>query len=135
MTLLGVVIPLFVACSLALILTGLIYSHLTMCREKTLRPLLLLIGSLLLFIVQSDAAPPAGYVLVWSDEFEGTFLNTNKWEHRLPGPRNDAINTSNAVSLSNGVLTITTYTEGGTNFTGMIAPWGHRIGCGGAKST
>jgi beta-glucanase (GH16 family) len=91
-----------------------------MCREKKLHPLLLLIGSLFLFIVQSDAAPPAGYVLVWSDEFEGTFLNTNKWEHRLPGPRNDAINTSNAVSLSNGVLTITTYTEGGTNFTGMI---------------
>ncbi len=91
-----------------------------MCGEKKLRPLLLLIGCLRLFILQSDAAPPAGYVLVWSAEFEGTSLDTNQWEHRLPGPRNDAINTSNAVSLSNGVLTITTYTEGGTNFTGMI---------------
>ncbi len=82
--------------------------------------LLLLIGALFLFPVQSHAAPPAGYALVWSDEFDGNSLDTNRWAQRAPGPRNDAINTSNAVSVSNGALTITTYTEGGTNFTGMI---------------
>ncbi|MDB6029164.1 MAG: hypothetical protein JWM68_5387 [Verrucomicrobiales bacterium] len=79
-----------------------------------------LIGSLLLFVIQSQGAPPPGYVLDWSDEFEGSSLDTNKWNHRLPGPRNDSINTAQAVSLANGILTLTTYTEGGTNFTGMI---------------
>jgi beta-glucanase (GH16 family) len=58
--------------------------------------------------------------LAWNDEFDGSSLDTNKWNHRLPGPRNDSINTSNSVSVTNGVLTLTTYTEGGTNFTGMI---------------
>ncbi len=81
--------------------------------------LLLLVG-LLLFGIQSDGAPPPGYVLDWSDEFDGSSLDTNKWNHRLLGPRNDATNTASAVSVTNGVLTITTYTEGGTNFTGMI---------------
>ena len=81
---------------------------------------LVLIGSLLLTGAVSHAAPPPGYVLNWSDEFDGSTLDTNKWNHRLPGPRNDSINTSNAVSVTNGILTLTTYTEGGTNFTGMI---------------
>jgi beta-glucanase (GH16 family) len=81
---------------------------------------LTLIGSLVLTSVACHGAPPAGYVLDWSDEFEGSSLDTNKWKHRLPGPRNDSVNTANAVSVTNGTLTITTYTEGGTNFTGMI---------------
>ena len=79
-----------------------------------------LVGILLLSCIQSYGAPPHGYVLDWSDEFDGTSLDTNKWNHRLPGPRNDAINTAQAVSVTNGVLTISTYTESGTNFTGMI---------------
>ena len=58
--------------------------------------------------------------MTWSDEFDGSSLDTTKWNFRLPGPRNDAINTASAVSVTNGVLTITTYTDGGTNFTGMI---------------
>lgn len=73
-----------------------------------------------LHLISAKGAPPSGYVLAWSDEFDGSTLDTNKWNQRLPGPRNDAVNTANAVSVTNGVLTITTYTEGGINFTGMI---------------
>lgn len=85
-----------------------------------LRLLLGLLSALLLSSISAHCAPPPGYVLDWSDEFDGSSLDTNKWEHRLPGPRNDAINAATAVSVTNGMLTITTYTEGGTNFTGMI---------------
>jgi beta-glucanase (GH16 family) len=81
---------------------------------------LLRLVSLLCFLIPSQAAPPPNYVLAWSDEFDGSSLDTNKWNNRLPGPRNDAINTAQAVSVTNGALTITTYTEGGTNFTGML---------------
>ena len=91
-----------------------------MCIKRKLRPLLWLVGVLLLSAIQSHAAPPSGYVLDWSDEFDGSSLDTTKWNYRVLGPRNDAVNTTNAVSVANGVLTITTYTESGTNFTGMI---------------
>jgi beta-glucanase (GH16 family) len=66
------------------------------------------------------AASPANYYLEWSDEFNGSSLDTNKWAHRALGPRNDAVNTASAISLTNGSLIITSYTEGGTNFTGLI---------------
>ncbi len=82
--------------------------------------LLVLLGSLLVIGVSSRGAAPPGYVLDWSDEFDGSSLDTNKWNQRLPGPRNDSFNTASAVSVTNGALTLTTYTEGGTNFTGMI---------------
>ena len=83
-----------------------------------------LFGFLMLVHAVSHGTPPPGYVLEWSDEFDGSSLDTNKWNQRLPGPRNDSINTSNAVSVANGTLTLTTYTEGGTNFTGMIGTEG-----------
>lgn len=67
------------------------------------------------------AAPPAGYYLVWSDEFTGTSLDTTKWDYWLAGARNDAVNVSSAVSVGGGNLTITTYTTNGTHCTGMIA--------------
>src|SRR6478735_6450917 len=66
------------------------------------------------------AAAPTNYFLEWSDEFSGSSLDTNKWAHRALGPRNDAVNTASAISVTNGSLIITSYTEGGTNFTGMI---------------
>ena len=74
--------------------------------------------SLLGSTVFSSAVPP-GYVLKWSDEFNGNTLNTNFWNYRT-GPRHIAYNTSAAVSVSNGSLVITTYTQDGTNFTGFI---------------
>jgi beta-glucanase (GH16 family) len=67
---------------------------------------------------------PAGWRLTFDDEFSGSSLDATKWAHRLPGVRNSAINTSNAVSVGGGLLTITTYTDAGTNYTGMIGTQG-----------
>jgi beta-glucanase (GH16 family) len=86
----------------------------------SLRPLLRLAGCLLLATNQSFSAPPTGYVLEWSDEFWGSALDKTKWDYRALGSRNNAINTKDAVSVGGGVLVITTYTEGGVHYTGMI---------------
>jgi autotransporter-associated beta strand protein len=67
------------------------------------------------------SAPPAGYYLVWADEFSGSSLDTTKWNYWLAGVRRDAVNTSSAVSVGGGNLTITTYTSNSTHYTGMIA--------------
>lgn len=77
-----------------------------------------------LFCLSAHAAPPAGYKLAWADEFNGPSLDTNKWVLWLLGRRHDAINTADAIMLTNGCLVITTYTEGGTNFTGMVSTRG-----------
>jgi beta-glucanase (GH16 family)/regulation of enolase protein 1 (concanavalin A-like superfamily) len=71
----------------------------------------------------TQAAPPsgAGWDLAWNDEFDGTSLDTSKWNHWLAGPRRDAVNSPSAVSVGDGKLTISTYTLGGTHYTGMIA--------------
>lgn len=73
--------------------------------------------------VSIHAAPPsgAGWNLAWNDEFNGTSLDTSKWNHWLAGPRRDAVNSPSAVSVADGILTISTYTSGGTHYTGMIA--------------
>jgi autotransporter-associated beta strand protein len=68
-----------------------------------------------------SAAPPPGYYLVWADEFNGSALDTSKWDYWLSGPRRDAVNTSSAVSVNGGNLVLTTYTSAGTHYTGMIA--------------
>lgn len=66
----------------------------------------------------------AAWRLTFDDEFSGSSLDATKWTQRLPGPRNSAINTASAVSVGGGVLTITTYTDAGTNYTGMIGTQG-----------
>jgi beta-glucanase (GH16 family) len=65
------------------------------------------------------AGPPPGYVLQWSDEFNGEALDAAKW-HIRTGPRGNAVNTADAISERGGHLVITTYTDGHTNFTGFI---------------
>ena len=69
------------------------------------------------------AAPPsgAGWNLAWNDEFEGSTMDTAKWRHWLPGARRDAVNSPSAVAVADGALTISTYTSGGTHYTGMIS--------------
>jgi autotransporter-associated beta strand protein len=68
----------------------------------------------------AHAAPPPGYALVWSDEFNESSLNTAYWEYARNGWRNSAYDTPAAVSVTGGSLVITSYTSGGTNFTGFI---------------
>jgi hypothetical protein len=63
--------------------------------------------------------PGSGWQLLWRDEFDGTALDTSKWNVDT-GPRRDAMNTADAISVGGGDLTITTYTSGGTNYTGFI---------------
>jgi beta-glucanase (GH16 family) len=53
--------------------------------------------------------PLPGYTLAWHDEFEGKALDPGKWSPWRPGPRRDAINTPEAVTLDgDGRLVITT---------------------------
>lgn len=70
------------------------------------------------------AAPPPGYHLAWSDEFDSASLDINKWSYRQLGKRRDALNVAEAVSVRGGQLTITTYTAGGQHCTGMIGTQG-----------
>lgn len=71
---------------------------------------------------QSDTIPVKGYTLVWSDEFDGNSLNTQKWDYRQLGLRNDAYNSKNAVWLDGqGHLIIEVSRRNDSVFTGMIS--------------
>jgi beta-glucanase (GH16 family) len=73
---------------------------------------------------ESHAIAPPGYQLAWFDEFESLHLDGSKWKHWLEGRRRDAVNTPGAVTIEDGFLVITTYTEGGVTYTGMISTEG-----------
>ena len=73
------------------------------------------------FISSAGATPPPGYYLVWQDEFNSRSLDDTKWEYWLLGPRRDAVNVTNAVSLDGSNLVITTYTSNHVHYTGMVA--------------
>ncbi len=62
---------------------------------------------------------PTGYKLVWQDEFDCDKLDTNKWSVRV-GPRRENHIVAEAVSVKEGVLTITTFTENGKHNTGYL---------------
>jgi autotransporter-associated beta strand protein len=68
-------------------------------------------------------AVPAGIgvgALQWSDEFNGSSLNLSNWAYRPWPTEADSNFTPNAVSVTNGVLTMQVYTENGTNYDGYI---------------
>jgi beta-glucanase (GH16 family) len=72
----------------------------------------------------AETLPPPGWASVWADEFAGSALDTSSWrahsERRL-----DALSTPDAVSVRNGVLTITTYTgSDGVHRTGFLTTEG-----------
>src|SRR5512140_554105 len=68
--------------------------------------------------------PPAGYRLVWQDDFDGATLDPARWTP-LSGPRRGAIETPASVSVANGLLTLTTYTGGGVHYTGFVTSEGN----------
>ncbi|HWC58401.1 MAG TPA: glycoside hydrolase family 16 protein [Verrucomicrobiae bacterium] len=72
-------------------------------------------------IINTHATPPAGYYLVWSDEFNSTVLDRTKWDYWLPGPRRNAVNVTNAILLDGSNLVITTYTSNKVHYTGFVA--------------
>jgi beta-glucanase (GH16 family) len=76
--------------------------------------------------VASLPEPQPGYRLVWHDEFDGEALDTTAWT-AYAGPRRDAENTPDAVSVADGLLTITTHTEAGRHFTGFLDTAGKRL--------
>ena len=64
----------------------------------------------------------------WSDEFAGAELDGTRWDHRASGDRHDGILTPDAVAVGDGMLTITTYTEDGDHYSGMISSLGGSTG-------
>lgn len=67
-----------------------------------------------------SAAIPQDYQLVWRDEFDGDAVSATRWRVN-DEPRGNAVDTPEAISLSDGVMTITTYTEGGVTKTGFLS--------------
>lgn len=65
--------------------------------------------------------PYEGMQMVFNDEFEGSTLDTTKWDHYGLGVRKGATNVENAVSVENGKLKIRVWTENGKAYTGMIS--------------
>ncbi len=76
---------------------------------------------------QTDSSLPVGdeYKLVWADEFAGETLDVTKWDYRNLGPRRDAVNVKETVSLDGqGHLVLTTKRTGDAYHTAMIATQG-----------
>ena len=80
--------------------------------------------SLLIFAGILRAEPPPGYKLQWADEFDGKQLDTKKWTYLWPGENKGGFNVPEAVTVRDGFLTITTYTEAGKHFSGIIGTKG-----------
>ena len=57
---------------------------------------------------------------MWADEFDGTELDTSKWGYHGLGPRRDAINVKEGVTLKDGFLYITTTKVGDEYHTAII---------------
>ncbi|MGD0258558.1 MAG: family 16 glycosylhydrolase [Verrucomicrobiota bacterium] len=88
-------------------------------------PLLVILWGLSL--IPAAATPPAGYYLVWGDEFNGTSLDTTKWDYWVDNRTwGEAYNDGAvAVTVTNGHLVITTKTISGTTYTAMVASDNH----------
>jgi beta-glucanase (GH16 family) len=70
----------------------------------------------------SGGPPSDEYKLVWSDEFDGPGLDTQKWKHRYIGPRKDGINDPSSISTDGqGNLLITCSRKDDKILAGMIS--------------
>ena len=89
-------------------------------RTRFAAPLRRLLAVVLAGLAASPATAAGAPTLTFADEFNGIALDRTRWSHRATGPRFDAVVTPDAVSVGGGVLTIKTYTQAGTHYTGMI---------------
>lgn len=75
--------------------------------------------------VPTTALPPAGYELVWEDDFDGTTLDPSRWTAEV-GPRREYEMTPDSAQVNDGLLTIRTYTDaGGTHHSAFLTTEGH----------
>jgi beta-glucanase (GH16 family) len=71
------------------------------------------------FAVLNAPGPATGYRLAWHDEFDGNSVDSQKW--RMVGnKRENAQQTPDAIDVSNSIVTISTYTDSGTHYTGWL---------------
>src|SRR5512133_2781780 len=57
-----------------------------------------------------DTPPFPGYRLAWHDEFDGTSVNEKQWQI-LVGPNRDGVMSRESVSVVDGALRLTTFTD------------------------
>jgi len=81
---------------------------------------------MLLSSCEKEITPVTPARLIFIDNFDGTSLNTSKWNYRQLGSfRGDSYVTDNAVKVENGYLKIMVYSDkndyGSTHNSGMIA--------------
>jgi beta-glucanase (GH16 family) len=69
------------------------------------------------------ALPPAGYVLAWSDEFDGAALDARRWT-AMTGARQDAVMTAANAQVRDGLLTLTSSTDAGVHHTAFLTTQG-----------
>lgn len=73
---------------------------------------------------------PEGYELVWNDEFDGDKLDTSSWTHEVQNSGwvnnelqnyvNGSFNGKRVTEVSDGILTITAFKDGGKVYSGRI---------------
>ncbi len=77
----------------------------------------------LLSTMAAVAAPPAGYQLVWQDDFKVPALDARKWL-AYDKLRDSARLTPAAIAVGGGNLRISTYTDNGVHHTGFLTTSG-----------
>jgi hypothetical protein len=87
-------------------------------------PVRLALLTFLLLALRAVAAPPAGYYLVWGDEFSGSSLDPTKWWVWNQQDRS-GYSVPDAVTVSNGYMTILVYSTNGQNYSGIVSSDGH----------
>ena len=77
-------------------------------------------------LMMAYAEPPSKeYKLVWNDEFDGTTLDTTKWDHRALGKRRNGYIVKECTNLDGkGQLVFTTRKEGDQYQSGQIGSEG-----------
>lgn len=84
---------------------------LTICAGKALFTVILLDA----FLGTSNAEPPSGYTLAWSDEFNNPVVETNEWKFRV-GPSSHSYQQAENVSIEKDGLHIAEKAEAHGNF-------------------